>query len=274
MKTIRKDNTSEEVRILTGHLRRQGFPSLAETTVFTAEVHNAVIEFQRNKGLTADGIVGYRTWEALLVSGRKHSERLTEDDFILLGRLLDCDPVAVKAVQKIETGGRGGFFSQGKPAILFEGHIFWRQLKEKGISPESVLEENKGVYDDILYPSWTKKHYKGGMSEYERLERARRINSEAADKSASWGMFQIMGFNHKLCGEPSVTSFVETMSRDEFGQMILFARFIAGNKKMHETLCKEDWSEFARMYNGPGYKENQYDTKLKGEADRLRGISA
>lgn len=50
--------------------------------------------------------------------------------------------------------------------------------------------------ENILYPKWEKGHYKGGFRQYERLEQARRINHEAADASASWGMFQVMGLNY------------------------------------------------------------------------------
>jgi len=42
--------------------------------------------------------------------------------------------------------------------------------------------------------------YKEGEAEYERLLRARRINEDAANASTSWGLFQIMGFNHAAWG--------------------------------------------------------------------------
>ena len=43
---------------------------------------------------------------------------------------------------------------------------------------------------------WTKSHYKGDMGEYERLKKALAIHEKAAACSASWGLFQIMGFNY------------------------------------------------------------------------------
>ena len=65
-----------------------------------------------------------------------HSVNMTEEDFILVARLLDVEVAALIAVQQVETGGRGGFFAPGKPAIIFEGHIFWNQLKKRNINPE------------------------------------------------------------------------------------------------------------------------------------------
>lgn len=134
----------------------------------------------------------------------------------------------------------------GKPAILFEGHVFWQQLVKKGIDPSKYVTGN----EDILYPKWETGHYKGGMKEYERLEKARSINREAADASASWGMFQIMGFNYKACDENSVESFVTAMCESERKQLILSARFIKKGGMLSALIAK-NWSEFACKYNVP-----------------------
>ena len=47
-------------------------------------------------------------------------------------------------------------------------------------------------HSHISTPSWVR-NYKGGAGEYERLAEAIALNREAALKSASWGMFQILG---------------------------------------------------------------------------------
>lgn len=89
----------------------------------------------------------------------------------------------------------------------------------------------------------------------------RSINHEAADASASWGMFQIMGFNYAACGEKSVDSFVKAMCMSECRQLVLSARFIK-QSGMLSALQAKDWAEFAKRYNGPAYEQNQYDKKL------------
>lgn len=190
---------------------------------------------------------------------KSNSGRLTDEDFIQVAELLGCEPAALKAVQQVETGGRGGFFSPGKPAILFEGHIFWTQLKKRGSNPEDYVKGN----ENILYPKWEKGHYKGGIGEYDRLEQARKINREAADASASWGMFQIMGFNYAACGEESIESFVRSMCESEFKQLLLTANFIKKNSQMLQALQAKDWAVFAKCYNGPAYAQNHYDVKLE-----------
>lgn len=190
---------------------------------------------------------------------KSNSGRLIDEDFTQVAELLGCEPAALKAVQQVETGGRGGFFSPGRPAILFEGHIFWTQLKKRGSNPEDYVKGN----ENILYSKWEKGHYKGGIGEYDRLEQARKINREAADASASWGMFQIMGFNYAACGEESIESFVRSMCESEFKQLLLTANFIKKNSQMLQALQARDWAVFAKCYNGPAYAQNRYDVKLE-----------
>lgn len=257
MKLLRINDVEKEVFKLQELLQKQGY-SVSVSGVFDEKTRAAVVAFQKGNNLDADGIMGYRAWEALLVADHTHGERLLCSDFELVAALLDVEIAALKAAQEVETGGRGGFFAPGKPDILFEGHIFWNELKKRGIDPESHRRGN----EHILYPKWEKGHSFGGIREYERLEQARKIHKEAADASASWGMFQVMGFNYMACGEKNVDGLVNAMIASEFSQLLLFGRFIKQSKFMHEALQKKDWAVFAKYYNGPNYAEGRYDTKL------------
>lgn len=82
---------------------------------------------------------------------------------------------------------------------------------------------------------------------------------EAAWKSASWGMFQIMGFNHS--GFDTVGQFVAAMFESEYQHLRSFLAFCA-DSDLIPVLKKKDWASFARTYNGAGYKQNQYDQKM------------
>jgi len=93
---------------------------------------------------------------------------------------IGVEPCALQAVCEVEAAGNG-FLPDGRPKILFEGHIFWKELKKAGLDPNQYAAANP----DILYPKWTKAYYKGGVREYDRLEWAKKINREAALKSAS-----------------------------------------------------------------------------------------
>lgn len=259
MQTIRLNSSGKEVELLQQLLCKWGY-KVNGTGTFDTETEAAVLRFQQAGRLDADGIVGKRTWDLLQDEDARalSAFRLTDVDLENASRLLGTDVAAIRAVLEVETGNKGGFLAPGKPVILFEGHIFWSQLSKKGLDPASLQKGN----EDILYPRWTTEHYKGGIKEYDRLERARAIHQEAADLSASWGLAQIMGFNYGVCGCKSVDEFVRLMSANEGSQLELFVRFLKTNR-WDNYLREQDWAEFARHYNGPAYAQNRYDERLK-----------
>ena len=121
---------------------------------------------------------------------------ISEEDFLRAAKALDCDVAAIKAFAKVESRGTG-FLPDGKPVILFERHIFHRLLKQKGLS-----------CDDTSICATKAGGYLGGSKEHGRLEKAVKIDRDSALQSASWGMFQVMAFNWKLCGYTSLQDFI------------------------------------------------------------------
>jgi hypothetical protein len=148
---------------------------------------------------------------------------ISEEQFAEAAKLLKCEVAAVKAVNKVETGGRSSFNASGKPKILFEGHVFWKELLRAGIDPKKYINGN----EDILYPTWNiekvRPFYK--LDQYARLEKAKVIHADAAYKSASWGAFQIMGNNHVRCGFAKVIDFVNAQY-DEYKQLMCFCTYL------------------------------------------------
>lgn len=160
---------------------------------------------------------------------------------------IGCQVAAVRAVIDVES--RGGFLPDGRPKILFERHYFSRLTKRKF----------DASHPDICHPKWG--GYKGGLHEYERLGRAITLDRDAALRSASWGAFQIMGDNYKLCGFTSAEDFVKAMVSGASTQLDAFVSFIR-KTGLSDELIRTDWPGFARGYNGPAYKANKYDDKL------------
>ena len=74
-------------------------------------------------------------------------------------------------------------------------------------------------------------------------------------------MFQIGGFNYKVCGCESVDEFVRLMSYSELEQLELFAAFLRNTGCVND-LRALNWSGFARKYNGPSYARRGYHTKM------------
>lgn len=165
----------------------------------------------------------------------------------------------------------GGFDSSGQPRILFEGHKF--------------SEFTGGQYDqshpNISYPRWDRTKYAKGptpdarnQAEHRRLQEAERLNRFAALKSASWGRFQLMGFNYQACGFPSIQSFINAMYASEDAQLQAFVKFMQtdrggkGARLLREAVKTEKWGPLAEFYNGAGYRDNGYDTKLAAAYER------
>jgi hypothetical protein len=179
------------------------------------------------------------------------ARRLCEEDILNAAAELLCHVAAVRAVAEVESSG-GGFLADGRPKILFEAHVFGQRTNH--------------VYDDshpgISSRKWDRSLYgPSGAHQYTRLLEAIALSESAALASASWGMFQIMGFNFELCGFRSLHTFVEAMVRSEGDHLRAFLRFIT-RRGLAVALRSHDWAAFAEGYNGPGYRENRYDEKL------------
>jgi hypothetical protein len=201
-------------------------------------------------------------------------------DIERVATVLHVEPAALAAVINVESSSRA-FLSEGNvtpngvhvggwPIIRFEAHVFYRELQKIKVNPDPLLAE----YSNILSKKRNDKLSKGSIVDYDRLFLARTIQPEAADKSASWGAFQIMGFNHNQAGFQTIGKFTEAM-RTLTGQITAFQNLILNDKKLHTALQAKDWTTFARLYNGPGYKQGNYHIKIRNEYDAAvrRGVN-
>lgn len=187
------------------------------------------------------------------------SRALTQADWQRAATSLGVSVAAIKAVAQVEAAGLG-FMADGRPKILFEAHIF--------------SDKTNGQFDrsnpNISSPRWNRELYEGGAGEYPRLQQAMNLDRNAALQSASWGKFQIMGFNHKAAGYSSVEAFVQDMYTSEGKQLDAFVNFIKADPAMHSALKRLDWAGFAQRYNGEGYAANNYDTKMRDAYNQLK----
>ncbi|QYY33786.1 N-acetylmuramidase domain-containing protein (plasmid) [Cupriavidus pinatubonensis] len=155
------------------------------------------------------------------------------------------------AVLTVETRGCG-FLPDRRPAILFERHIFHKLTNGKHDSVDpNISNATAGGYGA------------GGANQYLRLEQAMALDKEAALRSTSWGLGQIMGFNFESAGYVSVDAMVKAMSESEGNQLDAMVGPMIKNGWV-TALRAHDWSTFARGYNGPAFAKNKYDTRLSG----------
>lgn len=206
---------------------------------------------------------------------------LTPKDYSEAAALLDGDIAKLQAVKAVESGGGwftdvrkdildldgpGGFLDgPDLPKILFEAHLF--------------SAETGGKYDrshpDISATKWNRKLYVGGEGEYARLHRAMLLAPDAALRSASWGLFQILGRNHKAAGYPDVRAYVEAMKAGEREQLLAFVNFIRNTSGLLAKYRKISTDPatcrpFCAAYNGPAYATHNYHGRIAAEYGRAR----
>jgi hypothetical protein len=265
MQTIKLRSRGTYVSYLQELLGKLGY-KISATGYFGDMTDAAVRDFQKKNDLVEDGEVGIKSWTILIEKSRPAqamgNKFLGEQDLRDFAQKNNLQLAAVKAVNEVESSGKG-FFVDGRPKILFEGHIFWSQLQDRGINPSSVANASNA---DVLYSKWAKTHYLGGTREYDRMEKASKLLAdprvkEAALASASWGSYQIMGFHADKLGYASVQAFVDEMYIHERNQLEAFGRYITAFGCINH-LRSLNWALFARCYNGPAYAQNKYDIKM------------
>lgn len=181
------------------------------------------------------------------------AKRLDDIDLPKLGALLGVGEDEIHAFIDAETRGTG-FDSEGRPRILFEPHKFFKNLPSKA-------KRDRAVKAGLAHPKWGAISYGKESAQYDRLERAMKIDETAALKSCSWGLGQVLGDNHAVVGYATVQDFVRAMCEDEENHLKASVDFILANR-LDDELREHKWAAFARGYNGPGYRKNEYDIKL------------
>lgn len=185
-----------------------------------------------------------------------HSGPLTQADFEEVAAELGVETAAIHAIVDIETGRtRRGLNEPGFPVINFDLPVFRRAAARRGVSLTPHASS------PALQPVNIARYGSQQKAQKARLDAAMAIDSIAAIESTFWGMFQIGGFNWKLCGAPSREEFVRMMSTSEYDQLQLFANFIR-NTGLLKYLKAKNWAAFARQYNGPSYAARGYHTRM------------
>ena len=191
-------------------------------------------------------------------------EPLNEQAFADAAQALGCEVAAVKAVAEVESRG-GGFDALRRPKVLYERHVFARCTVPRG-----KFDAQSPDVSGFRKP-YAPGTYGNGEKQYARLAQALLLDRTAALKALSWGMFQILGENHKACGFATVDEFVASMTVSEVEHLKAFVNFIRGDARLSQAIRKKDWAGFARGYNGAEYAKFQYDTKIAAAFRRHGG---
>jgi hypothetical protein len=166
------------------------------------------------------------------------------------------DEQVIRAVLEIESGASG--FRGGRLLIRFEPHIFLQRI---------TTEQRQVFYGhfQIGAPIWDGNQHRFAPAgdgnyiafhgnqdlEWQALTLAIEINEDAAYNSASYGLPQMMGFNHAACGYPTAREMVEAFKTGEGVQIEAMFRFIQDNGGIVD-LRNRNFVAFAAKYNGTG----------------------
>lgn len=161
----------------------------------------------------------------------------------------------IKALASVESGGRAAS-KDGRPIIRFEpgiwkGKLAWPLGPPRDLTPVTSTHQNQAA-------------------EYAALDQAKRIDAEAAYRSISMGMFQVMGFNHQAAGYKSaVAMFQAFVDGGQTEQLKAQVRFIINyaNGVLLKALKAGDIEQFARRYNGD--QSGAYAAKLRAAFARV-----
>ncbi len=152
---------------------------------------------------------------------------LSDADYVTAANMLGCEIGVIKAVAQIESSG-APFDDKGRPTILFEPAVFSR------------LTEHQY---DVLYPGITSGMYGSNLQQYPKLSAAYAIAPDAALKSASWGLFQLMGFNFTAGGFTSVEAMVTSMRSGVAAHLNAFVNFIQANGNLSTSIVNKGWDD-------------------------------
>lgn len=181
-------------------------------------------------------------------------QRLSGDDIVHAAKLVGCEVAALQAVISVEARGQG-FDAKKRPIILFEPHVFYRNLRGE--------ERQRAVNQGLAWSSWKPGQYPASQDgRYDQVDRGMKINESSALMAPSWGIGQVLGENHEMCGFKTPQDLMLKCLEGEGGQLEVMVGFILG-KGLGDELRRKDWDGFSEGYNGKAYRKNDYHIKLR-----------
>jgi hypothetical protein len=165
---------------------------------------------------------------------------LTLEEILQVSTEFKLNVELVRTVIRVESSGSGFDSVTGKIKIQFEPHWYKHYTG-----------------------TWINNGVRPQKEEWEAFTKAYEANAKMAMMSTSWGLGQVMGFNHTRAGYKSVKAMVDHFVLSEYYQLRGMVSFIATHKKMYTALKNRDWGTFAYYYNGKEFKKYKYDSKLE-----------
>lgn len=149
---------------------------------------------------------------------------------------------ALKAFISVESGGIGFAKDTGKIILQFEPHLFRNYIKRKAEFDREweIVNANK---------------VEGQTKEWLAFNAAFKISPDAAMKSTSIGLGQVLGMHYSRFGYKTVGAMWDDAKLSEANQVKQMVKFVTTDPTLFKALKNKDWDTVAKRYNGSGYKE-------------------
>lgn len=255
---LRYGDNSEEVRMLQKALNPILGLRLTTDGGFGKLTEEALRAYQRSQNLPVTGV--YEGETSLRLNEYISRKFLRTGDIAEAAKLINVPASILMAFREVEASG-DGFLPDGRVVILFERHKMYAQLlRSFGKAHADAISK---IAPDVV--NLERGGYKGKELEWDRLNKAQGYSRDGGLNSCSWGLFQIMGYNSKICGYPNIEDFVVANQRSEKDQLMCVLNFIKNQPDLLMAIRQRNYLRIAQIYNG--IAQNGYDVKL-GNADR------
>lgn len=166
-----------------------------------------------------------------------------------------------------------GFYPNGSVKRLYEPHVAYR---DAGPGPVRDALVKAG----LAYPEWGMKPYPKDSTDH-ILKAAEIAGKEFAYRATSWGGFQVLGENFAKAGFESAVQMVEMMQDDEEVHLWAAINFLKNSGladdmdrlgQLERPVTPEDCEPIVRVYNGAGYRKNNYHVKFAAALNKWKKI--
>lgn len=171
------------------------------------------------------------------------------------------DTASLLAFISVETGGQGFDKNTHKITIQFEPVWFKKQAP---YAPSGLWSVNKVEVQSKEWSAFNDAYAK---------------NPDAAMKSTSIGLGQLMGFHYQRLGYKTVGDMWDDAKKGISRQVWQLVKFIETDNRLKIALMNQDWHTVATIYNGAGYKQlalkyNRvpYDEAMKSAYEKFKNI--
>lgn len=197
----------------------------------------------------------------------------------VLANEMQLDPAVAVAVLLTESGGQGfapGPGGRPRMMIRFENHVFfdrWGRANPQQFQRHFTYDSGKPwtQHQWRADPNRAWQGFHGNQNaEWQVYEFAASLDRQAAGMSISMGLPQIMGFNHRFVGYPSVDQMFDAFNSSEARQIFGLFDFVR-SKNGIAPLRRGDFHSFAEIYNGPG-QAAYYATLIRERVELFQSL--